>query len=54
MRTDLPIVKDRLTALTGTLTPSEQVLADILLKDYPVAGLQSITRLAEAAGVSTP
>ena len=29
-------------------------MTDALLRDYPVAGLQSITRLAEAASVSTP
>ena len=36
------------------LTPAERRVCDALLGDYPVAGLQSITRLAEAAGVSTP
>ncbi len=48
------IVKDRLRAKMAELTPSEQTLATVLLDDYPVAGLQSITRLAEAGGVSTP
>jgi DNA-binding MurR/RpiR family transcriptional regulator len=36
------------------LTPSERQLASVLLKDYPVAGLESITRLAAKAKVSTP
>ncbi len=48
------IVKDLILENTGALTPAERLLADALLSDYPVAGLQSITRLAEAAGVSTP
>ncbi|NNE79761.1 MAG: MurR/RpiR family transcriptional regulator [Silicimonas sp.] len=48
------IVKDRIQDRTDTLTPAERLLTDILLRDYPVAGLQSITKLAEAAGVSTP
>lgn len=48
------IVKDLIQDRTAELTPAERLLADILLRDYPVAGLQSITKLAEAAGVSTP
>ncbi|NND18221.1 MAG: MurR/RpiR family transcriptional regulator [Silicimonas sp.] len=48
------IVKDLLQDRTADLTPAERLLSDILLRDYPVAGLQSITKLAEAAGVSTP
>lgn len=48
------IVKDLLQDLTGQLTRAERQLTDILLRDYPVAGLQSITRLADAASVSTP
>ncbi|MGR3321712.1 MAG: MurR/RpiR family transcriptional regulator [Pseudooceanicola sp.] len=48
------IVKDRLHSLRSELTASERNLADVLLRDYPVAGLQSVTRLAAAAGVSTP
>lgn len=38
----------------AALTPAERLLADVLLSDYPVAGLQSITRLADTGGVSTP
>ncbi len=48
------IVKDRIHALRAELTSSERQLAEVLLRDYPVAGLQSVTRLAAAAGVSTP
>lgn len=48
------IVKDRIQDQQGDLTPAERQLTDALLRDYPVAGLQSITKLAEAAGVSTP
>ncbi len=48
------IVKDLLHDQKADLTPAERLLSDVLLSDYPVAGLQSITRLAEAAGVSTP
>lgn len=48
------IVKDLLHDRKADLTPAERLLSDSLLRDYPVAGLQSITRLAEAAGVSTP
>lgn len=38
----------------GRLTLSERHLASILMQDYPIAGLQSITELAQAAQVSTP
>ena len=46
--------KDLLDDQKADLTPAERRLSDSLLRDYPVAGLQSITKLAEAAGVSTP
>ncbi len=36
------------------LTRSERQLADIILKNYPVSGLGTITTLATAAEVSTP
>ncbi|MDF1856007.1 MurR/RpiR family transcriptional regulator [Pseudooceanicola sp.] len=48
------IVKDRILARRAELTAAERTLAEVLLKDYPVAGLQSVTRLAGAAGVSSP
>lgn len=36
------------------LTPSERSVANLLLKDYPVSGLLTITEIAEQTGVSTP
>lgn len=36
------------------LTPSELRVAQTLMADYPAAGLQSVARLAERAGVSGP
>ena len=48
------IVKEIIQDRTATLTPAERQLADILLRDYPIAGLQSVTKFAGAAGVSTP
>lgn len=47
-------VKDRLHDHLCALTPAERQVSGVLLRDYPVGGLQSITRLAGAAGVSTP
>ena len=38
----------------GVLTPAEKQLAAHLRRNYPVAGLASITRLGRAAGVSSP
>jgi len=49
-----PIVKDLIKDQATTLTPAERQLTGVLLRNYPVGGLQSITKLAEAAGVSTP
>lgn len=48
------IVKERIQDLADALTPAERQLSDSLIKDYPMAGLNSITRVASAAGVSTP
>jgi DNA-binding MurR/RpiR family transcriptional regulator len=48
------VLKDTLRKTMDELTPSERQVASVLLKDYPVAGLQSITRLASASAVSTP
>ena len=47
-------VKDRLYDQAGALTPAERQLTSVLMRDYPVGGLQSITKIADAAGVSTP
>jgi len=49
-----PTTLDRLHAAFGSLTPSERTLAAHLRRNYPVAGLASITALAKAAGVSSP
>lgn len=37
-----------------SLTRSERQLVSVLLQDYPVSGLGSITEVARSAGVSTP
>ncbi|WP_299083166.1 MurR/RpiR family transcriptional regulator [uncultured Ruegeria sp.] len=54
MATVAKIVKQRIQDELDGLTRSERQLASILLQDYPMAGLQSITKLAAAAQVSTP
>jgi DNA-binding MurR/RpiR family transcriptional regulator len=54
MRSGTGIVKDILSDCMEELTPSERQVASILLTDYPVAGMQSITSLASIANVSTP
>ncbi len=46
-------VTDRLVAHRDKMTPSERQLVSVLLDDYPMAGLGSITELASAASVST-
>lgn len=48
------IVKDRIEDLRADLTPAERQVTSVLMRDYPVAGLQSVTKFAEAAQVSTP
>ena len=47
-------ILERIRSAHGTLTRAERQLADTLTENYPVSGLGSITRIAEAAGVSTP
>ncbi|MFD2845125.1 MurR/RpiR family transcriptional regulator [Paracoccus cavernae] len=47
-------IEDRLRRHFGQLTPSERLLADHLTRNFPVAGLGSMTLLAKEAGVSTP
>ncbi|WP_246097116.1 MurR/RpiR family transcriptional regulator [Ruegeria faecimaris] len=44
---------DRLLAHRDKMTPSERQLVSVLLDDYPMAGLGSITELASTASVST-
>ena len=38
----------------GSLSPAERKLARVLLASYPIAGLESVARFAERAGVSAP
>lgn len=49
-----PLVRDLLKEKQADLTASERKLSAVLQQDSLVAGLQSITRLAEVAEVSTP
>ncbi|MCK8464492.1 MurR/RpiR family transcriptional regulator [Aliiroseovarius sp. S1339] len=49
-----PLVKDRIREKQDELTAAERRLTATLLDDSLVAGLQSITKLAESAEVSTP
>lgn len=47
-------IEDRLAGRFDTFTPAERQLASHLSRNYPVAGLGSITQLARESGVSTP
>ena len=47
-------VADQLREQTDSLTRLERQLSDVILQNYPVSGLGSITSLADAAEVSTP
>lgn len=47
-------VVERLRARADSLTRSERQLSDVILQNYPVTGLGTITTLAEVAEVSTP
>lgn len=47
-------IADKLREQSTRFTRAERQLVDIILKNYPVSGLGSITSLAETAGVSTP
>src|SRR5579859_4938436 len=38
----------------GSLSPAERKLARVLLASYPIAGLESVARFAERAGVRPP
>ena len=46
--------QQRVKRAQEVLTRAERQLAGVLLENYPMSGLGSITRLAEKAGVSTP
>ncbi|WGW04727.1 MurR/RpiR family transcriptional regulator [Tropicibacter oceani] len=50
---DKPLIRDMLRDQQANLTAAERRLSATLLDDSLVAGLQSITRLAESAEVST-
>jgi len=47
-------VAERLRHRLAELTPAERKVAQALMADYPVAGLEPVARLAAAAGVSPP
>jgi len=47
-------VSKRLQNKFDALTRAERQLADVILENYPVSGLGSITVLAQKSGVSTP
>lgn len=47
-------VAERMRAGFETLTRAERQLADAMLASYPMLGLDSITAVASASGVSTP
>ena len=47
-------VESLITAQAAELTPAERKLTAELMRDYPVSGLRSVTKLADDAGVSTP
>jgi DNA-binding MurR/RpiR family transcriptional regulator len=47
-------IEERLKAQSEVLTRAERQLVDVVLENYPVSGLGSITTLAEKADVSTP
>lgn len=50
----VPPIRDLLTERGLALTPAEAKIAQVLLGDYPVAGLGTATALARRAGVSDP
>lgn len=47
-------VENLITAQAAGLTPAERRLTAELMRDYPISGLRSVTKLADDAGVSTP
>ena len=47
-------VGDLVRLRANTLSPAERRLARVLLASYPIAGLESVARFAERAGVSPP
>ena len=53
-RVSATTVAEKLRASTDDLTRSERQLSGVILQNYPVSGMGTITALAEAANVSTP
>lgn len=51
---DVPTVRQILDKQAATLTPSESKIVQLLLADYPIAGLGTASSLARRAGVSDP
>ncbi|MBR9764543.1 MAG: MurR/RpiR family transcriptional regulator [Rhodobacteraceae bacterium] len=47
-------VRQRIRLRDQQLTASERRVCEVLLDDYPMAGMQSVTKFAELACVSTP
>lgn len=47
-------VAERIRGKFESLTRAERQLANVMLENYPVSGLGSITAVAETSGVSTP
>ncbi|MEX0946029.1 MAG: MurR/RpiR family transcriptional regulator, partial [Acidimicrobiia bacterium] len=47
-------VRERVLQTLPALSPAERKVAQVLLAAYPIAGLESITELAERASVSGP
>ncbi len=47
-------IQEKIQGIHDTLTRAERQLVAVILENYPVSGLGSITRIAEAADVSTP
>ena len=47
-------IAERIRSQFNSLTKSERQLADVILRNYPISGLGSITAIAKTADVSTP
>lgn len=51
---DIDNVFDALKQASDSLTRSERQVANIILENYPISGLGSITQIADKSGVSPP
>jgi DNA-binding MurR/RpiR family transcriptional regulator len=54
MEASAATVREKITATADRLSPAERRVARTLLAEYPVAGLDTVGSLAEAAAVSSP